>query len=631
MQVVLRLCSCIVLTTAVFASTLIECRGEVAVSGTLKKWHRVTLTVEGPETGEWATPNPFVDYRLDVTFAHPASNTSYCVAGFYAADGNAAVTGAEAGNKWQVHFTPCAEGEWTYSVSFRTGPKIAAHVQPGDGKSASAADGVTGSFSIAASDKVAPDLRAKGRLQYVGEHYLRFAETGQWFLKCGADAPENLLAYADFDNTPNVKDRRKTWQPHRQDYSPDADDLLWGPNADRGKGLLGAINYLSSKGMNAFSFLTCNIDGDDRNVFPYVLKTDLAGYEARAEAKGQMTTKRWTEIVEPLRFDVSKLAQWDRVFQYGQRKGMYLHFKMLETENDHLMDAGDLGLQRKLYCRELIARFGDHLALNWNLGEESKLSTSQIQAMAGYIAAVDPYDHNIVIHTFPNQHEKVYGPLLGDKSELTGISIQTSSRQFVQVHDAVVTWVRRSAEAGKKWIVACDEPGDASFALAPDKDDPSHDLPRMNALWGVLLGGGQGVEWYFGYKYDESDLTCENWRSRDRMWDQCRFALEFFRNYSVPFWKMSPHDELSPSGAWVLASAADEADYHAVVQVRDGGSAQVTLPTGQFGHGWFNPRTGEGLASCGKVEGGAVRNFKAPGDQDWILLIAPVAKIAELE
>jgi uncharacterized protein DUF5060 len=618
------------LVTVTLASVAAESLAGVAVSGAMKKWHRVTLTVDGPETSETATPNPFLDYRLDVTFTHPASGKSYVVPGFYGADGNAAMTSAEKGDKWLVHFTPSAEGKWTYTVSFRTGAEIAAAVKPGGGKSAGAADGKTGSFDVGATDATAPDLRAKGQLQVVGEHYLQFAETGEWFLKCGADAPENLLAYADFDNTPNVKGRLKTWEPHLRDYGADADDLLWGKNADRGKGLLGAINYLASEGMNAFSFLTCNVDGDDRNVFPYVLKTDLAGYQARAEQKGQMTTKRWTEAVDPLRFDVSKLAQWDRVFEYGERKGMYLHFKMLETENDHLMDGGDLGLQRKLYCRELIARFGYHLALNWNLGEETKLSTEQIQAMAGYIAAVDPFDHNRVIHTYPGQHEKVYGPLLGDKSALTGTSIQTSSKEFVQVHDAVVHWVRRSAEAGKKWIVACDEPGDASFSLAPDKDDPTHNLPRMNALWGTLLGGGQGVEWYFGYKYDESDLTCQDWRSRDVMWDQCRFAMEFFRKNAVPFWKMSPRDELSQTGNWVLASAAGDADFHMVVQVRDGGLAEVALPKGKFGFGWFNPRSGEGLVACGQVEGGGVRGFNAPADQDWILLVGPTAKIAKL-
>jgi hypothetical protein len=608
---------------AVIGSAAPAVCGDVQATGALKKWHRVTLVVEGPETGETASPNPFVDYRLDVTFTHRESGKTCVVPGFYAADGNAAVTGAESGNQWLVHFTPCAEGEWTYKVSFRTGTEIAAAPKPNGGKPAGPADGATGSFKIGPTDAAAPDLRAKGRLQYVGEHYLRFAETGEWFLKCGADAPENLLAYADFDNTPNVQGRRKTWEPHLRDYSADGDDLLWGPNGDRGKGLLGAINYLASEGMNAFSFLTCNIDGDDRNVFPYVLKTDLAGYQARAEKKERMTTARWTEVVDPLRFDVSKLAQWDRVFQYAERKGMYLHFKMLENENDRLMDGGNLGLQRKLYCRELIARFGDHLALNWNLGEETMLSTEQIQAMAGYIAAVDPYDHNIVIHTYPNWHGKVYGPLLGDKSELTGLSIQTSSRQFVQVHDAVVTWVRRSTEAGKKWVVAVDEPGDASFALATDKDDPAHDLPRMNALWGALLGGSQGVEWYFGYKYDQSDLTCQDWRSRDLFWDQCRFALEFFRKFDVPFWKMSPQDELSQSGNWVLASRAGDADFHLVAQVRDGGTAEIALPEGKFRFGWFNPRTGEGLVDRGQANGGGAGQFKSPGTQDWILLVQP--------
>ena len=613
------------LATVFLVSAIPGAFGDVQVTGPLKKWHRVTLSIEGPETSETATPNPFLDYRLDVTFTHRASGASFVVPGFYGADGNAAVTSAESGSTWFVHFTPGAEGEWDYVVSFRTGPGIATDMKPGGGKSAGEADGAKGSFAIGPTDKQAPDLRAKGRLQYVGEHYLRFAETGEWFLKCGADAPENLLAYADFDNTPNVKGRLKTWQPHLRDYSSDGDDLLWGPNRDLGKGLLGAVNYLASEGMNAFSFLTCNIDGDDRNVFPYVLKTDLAGYQARAEQKGQMTTKRWTEVADPLRFDVSKLAQWDRVFEYGERKGMYLHFKMLETENDHLMDGGDLGVQRKLYCRELIARFGYHLALNWNLGEETKLSTEQIQAMAGYIATVDPYDHNIVIHTYPNWHDRVYGPLLGDKSALTGVSIQTSNRQFKEVHGAVVTWVRRSAEAGKKWVVACDEPGDASFSLATDKDDPGHGMPRMNALWGTLLGGGQGVEWYFGYKYDESDMTCQDWRSRDLFWDQCRVALEFFRKFDVPFWKMSPQDELSPSGAWVLATPAGDSDFQAVVQVRDGKTAKVALPDGRFSCGWFNPRTGEGLSGIDQTTGGT-RSFKAPDGGDWILLVRAVTE-----
>ena len=38
-------------------------------------------------------------------------------------------------------------------------------------------------------------------------------------------------------------------------------------------------------------------------------------------------------------------------------------------------------------------------------------------------------------------------------------------------------------------------------------------------LWGNLMAGGAGVEWYFGYTFPHNDLNCENWRNRDHMWD----------------------------------------------------------------------------------------------------------------
>jgi len=131
-------------------------------------------------------------------------------------------------------------------------------------------DGETGVFSIVESDKSGRDFRGKGRLQYVGERYLKFAETGEYFLKCGSDAPENLLAYDQFDGTfhnDGHKDNLvKTWEAHLQDWKEG--DPTW--KGGKGKELVGAINYLASKGMNAFSFLTMNIAGDDQNVFPYV-------------------------------------------------------------------------------------------------------------------------------------------------------------------------------------------------------------------------------------------------------------------------------------------------------------------------------------------------------------------------
>ncbi|MEM0926736.1 MAG: PA14 domain-containing protein, partial [Planctomycetota bacterium] len=76
------------------------------VSGELKKWHKVTVTFDGPETSETASSNPFMNYRLDVTFTHSESGKTYVVPGYFAADGDAANTSASSGNKWRVHFAP---------------------------------------------------------------------------------------------------------------------------------------------------------------------------------------------------------------------------------------------------------------------------------------------------------------------------------------------------------------------------------------------------------------------------------------------------------------------------------------------------------------------------------------------
>jgi hypothetical protein len=593
------------------------------ISGERETWHSITLTFEGPQSSETASPNPFTDYRLETIFRKSGSSREYKVPGYFAADGNAAESGANSGNKWRVRFAPDEPGQWNYRVSFRKSSGIAISEERGD--SAGYMDGESGSFDISASTKQAPDLRSKGRLEVVGEHYLRFAGTGEYFMKAGADAPENMLAYDDFDATPNVKNWRKSWAPHLQDYSKDADDLLWGPNRDKGKALLGGINYLSSKGMNVFSFLTFNIDGDDHNVYPYLLSADEADYVAYAADNKGKEAKGWDNYFHHDRFDCSKMDQWERVFAYGDRKGMYLHFKTSEAENCFKMDGGDLGPERKLYYRELIARYGHHLALNWNIGEESTQSTEQIVDIAAYIREIDPYKHQIVLHTHGKEsdYEKHYRPLLGDASVLTGLSMQTNQPDFSRVHGAVAEWVKASAATGKKWVVACDEPGDATHSLVTDAEDPTHDIARKNALWGTLMAGGAGVEWYFGYKHPESDLTCQDWRSRDNMWDQCRYALDFFKKSAIPFWEMANDNGLSSNeDSYCFAK---EGEVY-VVYLKNGGETELNLNSfkGKFKVSLYNPRTGEYAGKRKTIQGGRKVSLGAPpseGKQDWVVLV----------
>ena len=566
-----------------------------APSGELKKWHKVTLTFSGPATSETATPNPFTDYRLNVTFVN--DSIAYTVPGYFAADGNAANSGAVSGNKWRAHFAPDKIGTWHYVVSFRSGTNIIETNDPMAGSADSILDGMIGSFNISATDKTGRDHRGKGRLQYIGKHYLRFAETGEYFLKQGADAPENFLAYDDFDNTPDNGGRRKSWSAHIADWNTGDPTWLDG----KGKGIIGAINYLASEGMNAFSFIPMNIGGDDKNVFPYI--SDTAS--------------------DRTRLDCSKLDQWEIVFEHADTIGMFLHFKTQETENELLLDNGDMGIQRKVYYRELIARFGHHLALNWNLGEEiNNASTTQKKDWAQFFYGNDPYHHHIVIHNMGNPHYDLLGP----GSRLTGFSLQTSQSDFSLVHSRVKDYITRSADSGKPWAVACDEPGDASHALRPDYDaGNSHEDGRKNGLWGTLMAGGYGNEWYFGYQHDHSDLTCQDFRSRDNWWDYCRIALNFFTQNNLPFWQMSNNNEIT--------SADNDYCFYKpgsvyVVYLKNGGTTDLDLRgfPGPFEVKWYDPRNGGHLqsGSVAEVDGGSWVNLGSPPDptsEDWTILI----------
>lgn len=600
--------------------------GSVAVTGELKAWHKVTLTIDGPWAKETDTePNPFTDYRLVATFTHGPGldQVSYTVPGYFAVDGNADETSATQGNQWRVHFAPDRPGKWMYTVAFLRGPGIAMLtadelLEVSTPAMPQAAHGKTGSFTIKPSDKNGRDLRAHGRLEYIGERYLKFAGSGDYFLKAGADAPETLLAYAGFDGTRANSPKKgplKTYAPHVRDWQDG--DPTW--QGGKGKGLIGAVNYLSSTGCNAFSFLTYNAGGDGDNVWPFI------------------------ERDKKLHYDCSKLDQWQIVFDHATAKGMFLHFKLQETEIDDsgptALDDGDLGPERRLYLREMVARFGHNLALNWNLGEENTQTSEQQRAMAAYLNAIDPYQHPIVIHTYPNQQDKVYNALLGDQSELTGASLQNSDVR--DCHWQTLKWVTRSQAAGKPWVVAFDEPGEHVYGTPPDPDWPGmekfkeknlpatiHDV-RKYALWGTLMAGGTGVEYYFGYKLPENDLNAQDWRSRAQTWRYSAIALGFFREHKIPFWQMDSRNDLlgvdaKKNEGYCLAKPGE---VYLVYLPTPSAGVQLDLreAEGVYTLHWFNPREGGALIGGTTLKGGTKTALPNPTqsskDSDWLAVI----------
>ncbi len=583
---------------------LFSCQNSFAgtVSGELKKWHKVTVSFDGPNTSETANPNPFTDFKLQVTFTN--GTTTYNVPGYYAADGNAANSSSTAGNKWLVHFAPDKTGVWSYTASFRQGTDVALNTSATAGTPAGFMDGETGTFNIAATDKTGRDHRGKGRLKYVGEHYLQYQETGDYFVKMGADAPENMFAYNDFDDVPNRGNRRKTWSPHAGDYNAaDAAAYTW--KSGQGTEILGAIKYLSDKGMNVFSFLTLSLHGDDENVFPHLLKVNEGTYNGYNDAQ------QWANGVHHDRFDISRLAQWEKVMEYADKKGMYMHYKTLETENDNIMDANTFGRERRVYYRELIARFGHHLALNWNLSEEITLSAGVITSTSNYIKAVDPYDHIVVYHTYPGQKNK-YNDHLGPNFNVDGASLQTSNGDYNEVRANVTEWVDKSRNAGKKWVVALDEPGTAGIGVNSDPSDRKK--VRSKVVWNTLMAGGAGAEFYYGYQSGScTDLTCQDHRTRDQKYTDAAFALHFFDTY-IPFHEMIENDARTTVGTDYVFEKDGEVY---AVYLPDGGSTNINLPAGNWVVQWYNPRDGVMQTNTTEVNG----SISAPDGNDWAALI----------
>ncbi|MGL1889520.1 MAG: DUF5060 domain-containing protein [Reichenbachiella sp.] len=600
-------------------------KGEAIVSGDLMRWHNVKMEFAGPQVSETSTPNPFMDYKLDVMFTHEDGKI-YKVPGYYAASNQAHESSSSAGNTWIVNFVPDRTGTWTWTSTFLEGKDVAVG---GAGKSSAYIDGEKGSFQVNESNKREKDFRSPdlGKLKYVNEHYLRHAGTGgdlpngNWFLKAGADAPENMLDYEGFDQTPNHSGRTKTWELHRQDFE---NNLLYDWKEGAGANILGVVDYLSAQGMNVFSFLVFNLGGDDDNVFPHLLKVTKEEYALLND------TTMWTEGVHHDRLDCSKLAQWEQLFSYADLNGMYLHFKLGEEENECKLDGGDLGRERKLFYRELIARFGHHMALNWNLGEENGppvepyMNDEQRKTAAQYFLENDPYQNHVVIHTRPDQQKVVYPELIG-QSAFTGASVQTAELNLI--HDEVLHWLKASADSGKKWVVANDEQGPYWLGLGVD-DDYTGKLPsekkrpdvrdsvRQFALWGTLMAGGTGVEYYYGYETGCGDLDCQDQRTRETKWKDAKVALDFFNEHLQAFMPaFSSVDDLTENpNDYVLQ--AGESIY--VAYLPRGENSELVLSK-KYESLLFDPIQGGELKLVDKKYKGLLN--PPTTDQDWVYLI----------
>jgi hypothetical protein len=575
------------------------------IEGERRKWHAVTATFRGPPADETdESPNPFLDHRLQVVFQGPSCQ-KYVVPGFFDGDGH----GRGKGDKWRVRFTPDEAGEWTFKASFRAADNVAVSLDPNAGQPV-ACDGQGGAFEVAARDPQAPGYLKWGRLEYVGGHYLKFKD-GPYWIRGGTDSPENFLAYAGFDNTaPSHR-----YSAHIEDWQPGDPD--WGNG--KGRGIIGALNYLASKHVNSIYFLTMNIGGDGGDVWPWT---------GSPKPKGSPEN-------DNVHFDVSKLRQWETVFAHAQQQGIFLHFVFNEAEapNKLELDDGELAAERKLYYREIVARFGHHVALQWNLCEEYNigfdLGPQRVRAFADYVRAVDPYDHPIAVHSAQDPLEALRFTFGDERFSLT--SIQLGQRKIDELTEQ---FRQATTEAGRPLPVSMDE-----FTI--DKGQEKGWIPvddaqrwRKEKLWPTYLSGGN-IEFILGDLLEtESFKTPE----RDRLWDYLWYARRFVEE--LPFQAMQPADHLITGAATIQVTRsrgtrtdrmgpqvfARPGEVYAIYlpAATTSGRIDLSATEGALEQRWYNPRSGRFEGETSRFRGGRTVSLgSAPSnpDDDWVVLI----------
>ena len=156
--------------------------------------------------------------------------------------------------------------------------------------------------------------------------------------------------------------------------------------------------------------------------------------------------------------------------------------------------------------------------------------------------------------------------------------------------------------------------------------------------------------YYFGYSFANSDMTCQDYRSRANMWVQSEYALNFLNENAIPFWVMSNSNYLlidpstgltlgsnlgTPSEYWCLSTSTGSIEVTTlVVYLVRGATVNIDLSllgpgacSGDYTIQWYDPRNGgplqQGTVTYAKSSSISASIGYAPNtrSQDWLVLL----------
>lgn len=571
-----------------YDSCFFEKKGKALICGETNKWHPISLTFESDHKyGENNNPNPFLDIKMEVTFEHIKTKQKFTALGFFVADGKAEYTMATSGNKWRAMFTPELTGAWKYTISFSKGKNVA--ISDHKGTPLSELDGKEGRFIVSDTNKSGKDLRDKGILRHKYSNYFQFSNSS-YFIKNGIKSPSNFLSYYEFNNANLNSHFLHKYNDHASDYKYIGS--LWGAHRNKGKNIMGAINYLSENNVNSLSFSLYNIEGG-------------AGNDVFIWNKKSSNIKR---------IDISKLAQWEKVFSHMQKSGITINFILQESNNDHILNNGELKTNRKLYYREIIARFSHHPGVIWNLGERismksnsatSKDSVTRLKRTSSYIKGLDPYNHPIIVNASFND-EKLYNNIIADNT-IDGISLEVKEHNkeaFLKTSSNIIS----SNSYKTPWAVFIDKVLDNNEkGLSKKPNNKTVDFYRREALWGNLIAKGSGMDLYLSEKGNkkaiEKNINTESFTGYEKILKQNSFAGLFFgKDISRYVHKL---DLCSNIGNSENITTSEEAyngyclgifrKIYILYFTKEGDKTIKNLPESTYSITWYNPLNGKKL------------------------------------
>lgn len=360
------------------------------------------------------------------------------------------------------------------------------------------------------------------------------------------------------------------------------------------------------------------------------------------------------------RFNPEFFRRFDELMTQLRACGMNVELILLNYYRRPLTDtAAWTPARERQWIRYLTARYGalDNVFL-WTVANEYEThpdgsyrlddpaDVNWARATARWIKAGDPHRHLVTVHPVISASRRGdtprapfdppwrIGEFFGEEPAIDVLSQQTGqSEAGAAWSEALQCWTGDSATLAaslaadrryRKPVLNSENGYEYLRGHPTGKRQVHHTDKVRRSAWRIVCAGG-----YFAAGFHGTIGHSDAWNRLDSahrgrysfvVQDQGAAAqlAALYRFFTaLPYWRMQPFAGVKDP----CLALAEEGRVYVVFAPRGGKvSLDLSSARGQFAARWFNPRTGEYLDGP-RVEGAAWRDFFAPDQSDWTLLL----------